>query len=191
MGFHRKPKTVGHDDHDDRKSAFVPVRDAAGRVTGTMDRGTADYLASPNPQPTQTSFDAVLARASRVRVATVRFRLTDGSYRGGEVLVDTSDPAAVESFRRAVAIRDDVEAGHIMRWQEHNLELMSGDETLATIGWLIPARLRWTDAWQDDAILRDGDALLDWVASQGRPELREEHQRRVAARTGPSGAPPT
>lgn len=45
---------------DDLESAFVPIKDSSGKVTGMMDRATADYLASTAPDSKERKYQAVV-----------------------------------------------------------------------------------------------------------------------------------
>jgi len=157
---------------DEPKDAFVPITDASGRVTGIMDRTTADYLASRAPDPTQKSLDELLSTITRVRVVPVE------NYQRGateqRTLLDTSDPRSVVSFRRCFAIVEDPETfGHCMCIGEPHLELYVGDKLAATIGYHHGVAIRW-DAWKYDARLQEPGQLLDWMSAHGVDGPRRE-----------------
>jgi hypothetical protein len=160
---------------DELNDAFVPIRDASGKVTGMMDRATADYLASRAPDPTQASLDALLAGVTRVRVVPF------ANYRRGGTesvtLLDTADPASLESFRRCFAIDEDPETfGHCMCCGDPHLELYAGDRLAATVGYHHGLAIRW-DAWKHDAQLKEPGRLLDWLAARGVDGPRREAER--------------
>jgi hypothetical protein len=157
---------------------FVSIRDASGRVTGIMDRATADYLESQAPDPTQQSIDSLLSRITRVLVVGM------GYYRQGtperRTLLDTSDIASIAAFRECFAIVDDPRTfGHCMCCGEPHFYLYAEDELVATIGYHHGMSIRW-DAWKHDAVLKDPDRLLDWTFAHGvdGPQREVEEMRR-------------
>lgn len=164
---------------DELKDDFVPITHENGRVTGMMDRATADYLASKVPDPTQESIDTLLRRITRVRVVPVT------NYRKGETeqrtLLDTSDPASLASFRNCFAIVEDPNTfGHCMCLGDPHIELYVGDQLAATFGCHHGFAIRW-NAWKHDAYLMEPDRLLDWMSAHGvdgpRREVEEMKRR--------------
>jgi hypothetical protein len=169
---------------DESRDAFVPIRDESGRVTGAMDRATADYLASQAPDPTQQSIGSLLKRVTRVRVVPLE------NYRKGatelRTLLDTSDPASLASFRDCFGIVEDPETfGHCMCFGNPHIELYAGDELAATIGYHHGVAIRW-DAWKHDAYLKEPERLLNWMSAHGvdgpRREVEEARRRGEEAR---------
>jgi hypothetical protein len=156
---------------EETKDAFVPVRDEQGNVRGIMDRGTADYLASRAPAPSQASLDALLASVTRVRVLPFSSLCKDEEQ---VVLLDTSDPASLAAFRDCFAVVEDPSTfGHCMCCGNPHIELYAGDERAATLGYHHGASLRW-NAWRSDVFLREPDRLLDWMSAHGVPGPRRE-----------------
>ncbi len=157
--------------------AFIPIKDEHGKVTGMMDRTTADYLASTSPDPNQASLDVLLSRITRVRVvpfATFVKGTTDKT-----TLLDTSDPAALESFRRCFAILENPETfGHCMCMGDPHIELYAGPELAATLGYHHGFAIRW-EAWKNDAVLKQPDLLLDWLSAHGVDGPRQEVQEMI------------
>ena len=156
----------------DSQDAFLPIKDRNGNVTGMMDRTTAEYLASESPNPTQQSLEALLGRVTRVRVVPV------SNFRRGQtesvVLLDTSNPDSVASFRRCFGIIEDPETfGHCMCFGDPHFELYIGSTLAATIGYHHGFAIRW-DAWKHDARLKEPDRLLDWMSSHGVDGPRRE-----------------
>ena len=164
---------------DESRDPFVPIRDESGRVTGVMDRATAEYLASQALDPTQKSIDALLKRITRVRVIPVENSRPGATKR--RTLLDTSDPASLASFRGCFAIVEDPETfGHCMCFGDPHIELYAGDDLAATIGYHHGVAIRW-DAWKHDAWLKEPDRLLDWMSAHGvdgpRREVEEARRR--------------
>jgi hypothetical protein len=165
---------------DEPNGGFIPMRDERGNLTGLMDQATADYLASRAPDPTQASLDALLADVTRVRV--VPFANLVKGAKEPKVLLDTSDPASLASFRRCFAIFEDPDSfGHCMCFGDPHIELYAGDRLAATLGYHHGFTVRW-DAWKHDAQLKEPDRLLDWMSAHGvhgpRAEV-EAAQRRA------------
>lgn len=156
----------------DSASVFVPMRDATGRVTGIMDRATADYLASTRPDPSQRSLDDLLATVNRVRV--VAGGMAGGRATGTEVLLDTAESAAVAGFRAAVSIVEDPATfGHCMCYGDPAIEVYAGDRLPAAFGYHHGFAIRW-EAWKHDAHLREPEKLIEWLSAHGVPGPREE-----------------
>lgn len=164
---------------DEPGSLFVPIKDETGKVTGVMDRTTADYLASVAPNPTQASIDALLATVTRVKVVPT------ANYHAGATelvtLLDTSDPESVATFRTCFAISEDPHSfGHCMCFGEPQIELFAGDVLIANIGCHHGYAIRW-EAWKHDAVLLTPGRLLDWMTTHGvdgpRKEVEESRRR--------------
>src|SRR5262245_1903380 len=99
--------------YDDWRESFVPIRNKRGKVTGVMDRATADYLASQASGPTQASLDALLAGVTRIRVVPLANFTQAAAKR--QTLLDTSDPVSIAAFQRCFAIVEDPDTfGHCM-----------------------------------------------------------------------------
>jgi hypothetical protein len=142
-------------------------------------------LASTDPNPTQATLDAVLGRATRVRLLDYRI---DGNrvYQFDVVRLDTSDPASLTELRGCLRIIEDPKSfGHLLTIGDHRLELMAGDEQLATLEVLCWVAVRWPSVWKHDAWLADPRRFETWLTSRGVPDAqhrREADERRKAER---------
>jgi hypothetical protein len=153
------------------ESPFIHIKDADGKVTGIMDRMTAEYLASTAPYPTQSSLDTLLNGVSRVRV--VSHELTKEGTKV-QTLCETSEPADLAAFRECFAIVEDPKSfGHCMCLGDPHLELYSGESLVATIGYHHGRSMRW-NAWKSDALFREPMRLLDWMSAHGVTEPRRQ-----------------
>jgi len=161
---------------------FIPMVDEQGRVTGVMDRATADYLASTDPNPTQASLDAVLSRATRARLLGSRVD-ENRRYQFDVVRLDITDPADLAELREALRIIEDPEQfGHLMSIESHRLEFWAGDECLSGLGVLYWFALRWHSVWKNDAVLANPRRFEDWLQRHGIPDAtqqREADERRA------------
>ncbi len=122
---------------------FIPMVDAQGRVTGAMDRATADYLASVAPDPTQAALDSVLSRTTRIKLFASRVD-ENRIFQFDVLRLDISDPARLASLREALRIVEDPDSfGHLLSIEDHQLELWAGDEHLSTLALLYWMAIRW------------------------------------------------
>lgn len=142
--------------------------DTGNGMTTIMDRETYEYMyggGSGAPDPTQRDLDSLLPKVSRVRV------LASGIFRGRamhrEVVLDVADADAVAALRQTLQIVDD--PGTFARCAclgGPTLELLAGDELLASIGLQHGHSIRWAN-WKHDARLRDGNSLTEWLKRNG------------------------
>jgi hypothetical protein len=89
-------------------------------------------------------------------------------------LLDTSDPASLESFRRCFRINEDPATfAHCMCFGDPHFELYVGPRLAATIGYHHGRSIRWP-AWKHDAHLLAPDELLNWMSAHGVHGPREE-----------------
>jgi hypothetical protein len=119
--------------------------------------------------------DPVLATATVASVRTV----------DGELLHRTADPEALRGLRRAL------EVGRVLDTVcaclgDYRVEFADGTGArVATLGYHHAYAVRW-DGFPADAALRDGPALLHWLAARGVPGPLDRHRadeaRRAAAR---------
>ncbi len=161
-------------------ASFVPTRDAQGHTVGMMDRLTESYLKSTAPDPSQATLDVVLGQVNRVRI--IDGGTIDGKAIGFTVLLDTSDPSSVAAFRACLAIVEDPRTfGHCMCFGDTAIEFYHEQELIATLGLHHGHLIRW-NAWKHDAQLRDGQALLNWLAEHGvtGPLVAYQAQQRQA-----------
>ena len=132
-----------------------------------MDPATVDFLSSPGARPTQAALDELLRQVHAVRV-----------YEGGschytpadrQLLAETTAHPELKSLQAALQIVDGDKnrCFHCMCCGDPTLEFIAADETrLALISIHHGRSVRW-DAWQSDAKLVDGLALMKWLADCG------------------------
>jgi hypothetical protein len=137
-------------------SPFVVIQNENG-VTMMMDRMAYEYMygESKKPDPSQKALDGLLAKAARVKVwagGMMRDKPTSD-----DLLADVTEPALLESFRRAFRISEDSETfGHCMCLGQPTLELFDeAGQAVGTLGMQHGQAVRW-DFWKHDAPLRDG-----------------------------------
>ncbi|MBQ0896987.1 hypothetical protein KBX37_28520 [Micromonospora sp. U56] len=142
----------------------------------------------------EAALDEVLRSAARVRV-------TDGGVSGvrvlGEdVLLEVAEPAAVRQLIRALAVEQTTD-GYCMCHGDLAFEFFDRSGRLtAAVGFHHANYLRWS-GWDGDAMLRDGGAVLRWLAEQGveGPLVQEEqrqwerHEQRLAEQRWRAAAP--
>ena len=119
----RRPNVIrGLDDG----SPFVVVENENGAVM-MMDRMAYEYMygESKKPDPSQQALDGLLAQVARVKVwagGMMRDKPTSD-----DLLADVTEPALLESFRRAFRISEDSETfGHCMCFGDPHFELYVG-----------------------------------------------------------------
>jgi hypothetical protein len=160
-----------------------------------VDEHMAQYLQSTAPDPTQASLDGLLASVTRVRV--IAGGVVRGKAMGTEVLLETAGAADVADFRACLKIVEDPRTfGHCMCFGNPALELYAGEDLAATIGFHHGRSIRW-EAWKHDALLQDGNELVNWLAERGvtgpRQEVeylkRQQEQNIQAARQWATGMP--
>jgi hypothetical protein len=133
-------------------------------TTAFVDELTLQHAGSRAPQPTQAALDALFAKAARARV--LDGGLISGKALNETVLLDVRDETGLTELRARLAILDGP-GGHCMCHGGPSVELRTAsDEVLAVIGLHHGHGLRW-NVWKDDAVLNDGLALLEWLASRG------------------------
>ena len=88
---------------------------------------------------------------------------------------DVTEPALLESFRRAFRISEDPNTfGHCMCLGQPTLELFDeAGQRIGTPGMQHGHAVRW-DYWKHDAQLLDGSAIRSWLAERG---VASEHPR--------------
>ncbi|MBS0265721.1 MAG: tetratricopeptide repeat protein [Planctomycetes bacterium] len=157
------PKVLSNlDDH----SRQVVIEISPGNVM-LMDRDSFDYVYgnSTAPNPTQRDLDELLPRVDRVRaVAGGIFR---GRATSSEVVVDTTDGAALAELREVLQIVEEPAGfSHCSCAGGPTLELFAKGERIATIGIQHGHSIRW-ERWKPDAELRNGEALPAWLIKHG------------------------
>jgi hypothetical protein len=123
---------------------------------------------------------ALLAHATAATVRTT----------GGEPVHHTADAVALAGLRRALEV--EVVLDMVCACSgDYRVEFTGADGTrLATVGYHHAYTIRW-DGYPADAELRDGPALLHWLAAQGVPGPLEKHladERARAVREAESDA---
>lgn len=164
----------------DDSRAFVPIRDEAVRLRGIMDQTTAACLSSEGPDPSQQSLDALLNRVTRIRV--VPLDDLGRNSRERRLLLDTSNPESIASFRACIAIVENPESFfHCMCPGDPHIELYAGTKVIGTIGYHHGVAIRWS-GWRHDALLREPARLLEWMSGHGvnGPRVEVEAARRAA-----------
>jgi hypothetical protein len=165
---------------EDSEDPFVPIVDEDGRVRGVMDQMTADFLASPQPDPTQASLDAAFDGVSRVRLVGP-LRLDLEFIPDDVVRADVSDPASLAELTSALRISEEDEFGHLMSPGLNRLELWVGERHANTLELPEWDTIRWPLVWRGDATLADPRRFADWLLGHGVAEARDyvdEQERR-------------
>jgi hypothetical protein len=141
------------------------------------------FSGSMAPDPSQTTLDAMLDRVTGIRV--LDDGTNDGQAIGSTVLLECHDTASIAALRHCLTIIEDPDTfGHCMCLGDHAIECYADDTLIATIGLHHGKSIRW-DVWRGDAELRDGVALVNWLAERGvtgpLEEFRTEQQRTAEA----------
>ena len=113
-------------------------------------------------EPTQASLDRALAGATRVRIAGVE------ELGGGELLT-VEDAERIRQLATLLAIVPPTERFHCLCPGDQVLEFLRRERRLAAITLHHGRSIRWNGAWDSDALLADGPALLRWLADRGAP----------------------
>ncbi len=123
-------------------------------------------LPAPKPRnPSQRSLDILFEKVTRIRILAEG--VSQGKALGDELLLEETNLQAILALRACLAIVEDPRSfGHCMCLGDQALELYSGSRLLATIGLHHGRSIRW-EAWKYDALLVDGQCLLDWMAERG------------------------
>lgn len=157
------PKVLGGLDDDSPQL----VVDMGGGTVRLMDREAYDcaYGQASGSDPAQRDLDDLLPKVTRVRaIAGGMFR---GKAMGSEVVLDTSDSKELAAFRATLQIVEDPRTfSHCSCLGGPTLELLAGEELIATIGLQHGRAIRWKQ-WKHDAQLRAGQALNDWLTRHG------------------------
>ncbi|MBU2664657.1 hypothetical protein KOI35_14230 [Actinoplanes bogorensis] len=108
----------------------------------------------------------------------VRVRVTDRGP-SGPLVLEVTDAAAIGRLRAALTTTGSTGAYCACHGDLGFDFLDADDRSLAVVGFHHAVTLRWS-GWEDgDARLRDGRAVLHWLADQGLPEpLAQEERRR-------------
>lgn len=149
-------------------------RSTTGEKTVAVDeKALVKILRSKRSNPNQASLDKVLQNTNRVRI-----------FAGGEengkpltkkVLADTKDPVLLQKLKDCLRIDDESEIlGRDMCTGDPTIELMSGNKSLAVLGFHHARAVRWSKKWKFDGSLKDGRQFVDWFADNGVNEPKTE-----------------
>lgn len=155
----------------DSSSPFLPFRYVSGGQ-GVIDQQTVAFLRSNAPQPAQSILDELVDRSTRVRISELVIHGNRGIF---EPILEISAPEDRAALRSALRI--EASEGHLMSFEDRRLEFFAGEHSLATLGLIGAYVLRWSNCWKTDAHLLDSDAIAEFFADRGCPELREELRR--------------
>lgn len=155
----------------DTSSSFLPFRYLSGG-NGMIDQRTAAFLRSNLPQPTQSVLDELVDRSTRIQILE---SVLHGNKINFEPILEISAPEDRAALRSALRI--EASEGHMMSFEDRRLEFFAGEHSLATLGLIRAYVLRWSNRWKNDAHLLDPEAIAEFLAVRGRPELREELHR--------------
>ncbi len=127
--------------------------------------------------PSQQDLRELLAKSTWVCLGPVR---PGESYPG--LPLDVRDEAALDSLRACLSIQEGVQAFHCMCIGDFAIELHDASGLLGVLTFHHGVSIRW-DRWKaSDALLQDGPAVLDWLASIGVTQplelFREDERRR-------------
>jgi hypothetical protein len=140
---------------------LVRIVDAEGNESALMDRETAEFLLSDDPDPTQASLDAAFDGVTRVRL--MAWCHDDDLVMYDSVRLDVSDPGSIAELAHALRIVDADEFGHVMSPGLNRLELWSGDRHAHTLELPEWDTIRWSE-WKGDASVAEPRRLADWMA---------------------------
>lgn len=157
------------------QDAFVPMTDDKGNVIGMMDLMTRDYLESNAPMPSQLSLDAMLGQCTRVQLMRHEGSTTGTGKIVEKQVIEIRDVESIISLRKALAIDEENQLGHLMMVGRHRLKLFNGTQSTGTIELLAGFAIRW-DHWSDDVRLQDPMHLLTWLAERGVGEPLERYR---------------
>ena len=166
-------------------SPFVSTNDADGNPI-LIDGMTQEHLESKKPNPTQQSLSNLLSRIDRIRVVDAGMAegdlvlLSTNEAEIAEVLLDTSAPKQIESFRACFNIVEDTNTfGHCMCLGWPTFEFISGKTVVTRIGFHHGQSIRWSE-WKYDAFLKRNEDVLSWLASNGVPQPKKAYEADLA-----------
>jgi hypothetical protein len=118
--------------------------------------------------PSQADLDLLFTRATHIQLKVER---VIGKLIEFEMTLEVRTPGDLEALGSALRIEDS--GGHMLCFEDHQLEFFSGEDSLATLGLIGASVLRWSDRWGTDARVLDPDAVADYFAARGHDELRD------------------
>ena len=137
-----------------------------------IDQRTAAFFRSNLPQPTQSVLDELVDHSTRILILE---SVLHGNRINFEPILEISAPEDRAALRSALRI--EASEGHMMSFEDRRLLFFAGEHSLATLGLIRAYVLRWSKRWKHDAHLLDPDAIAEFLAVRGHPELREELHR--------------
>ena len=129
----------------------------------------------------QLQLNDMLAKVTRVRI--LRDGVKEEELLGNEVLLDTSEPEALEGLKAALQVLEPEVKGitvHCMCYGSFAFEFFSGKHRVAVIALHHESSIRWS-AWNSDAELKKNLDLLEWCASYGVHQPMQEFQKSIAS----------
>jgi len=142
-----------------------------------MDDEVKRGLASPGPAPTQAALDALLCRATRVRVREPI--PSDGQ--ACRVFLETERQTDLDALREALRIHDGG-IGHCMCFGTVEFELFEGTGLVAQISLHHGVSIRLAPLFYNAALVSPGP-ILEWLAERGvtfpLEEFKRDQQRRA------------
>jgi hypothetical protein len=135
-------------------------------------------------RPTQRSLDVVARHVNSIHICD--WQRIEQELRP-KVLLIVDDPMRMKELLGHVAIVESDEFFHCMCCGSLIMQLVATEGVVATLTLHHGTSVRWDDAWDSDAWLRDGWGLADWLAQHGVPQLlvemkEAEHSRKIAER---------
>ena len=112
--------------------------------------------------PTQDSLDELLDQVTVVRV--IESGVHAGTAMGSNILGETSEADSIRALKQSLQIEP--ANGHCMCFGDYALQLYSGSVLSATIGYHHGTSIRWS-AWNDDAMLKNPEQVIDWFTNLG------------------------
>lgn len=160
-----------------------------------IDKLTAEFLASDNPEP--KADDMAILTANVVQVSVFDGGMAAGRPIGTQLLFATSEQAAIEQLVSKLALAADPPSGHCMCFGDPTVLLTKEDGSQIAIGLHHGFAIRIA-CWKSDARLADGRGLLEFLDSCGvrRPlttyldALRRDQEAELAASAWRAAVPP-
>lgn len=128
----------------------------------------------------QVQLNDMLAKVTRVRI--LQDGVKEEELLGNQVLLDTSDPEALEGLKAALLVVEPEVEGSIaycMCYGNFAFEFLSGKHRVAVIALHHGRSIRWS-AWNSDAELKKNLDLLKWCAAYGVDQPMQEFQESIA-----------
>lgn len=138
------------------------------------DEGDVDFDGEKLVGPTQRSLDAVARQVNSIRICD--WELTERELRP-RVVLTVDDRKRIDELLRHIEIVETDEFFHCMCIGSLIVQLITAEGVVATLTLHHGKSMRWDDAWDSDARLRDGWGLARWLAQQGVTRLLKEMEQ--------------